>query len=330
MIKNVKKIIIMTIKKIINFFKIPIDFFFFIVLIPSSLIMLLYRKFGSHKLPISKKILDFIGIFPLTDHYYEPQFNFKKLSKNFNKRRNLTGINFQLNNQLHNLSNLIFKNELIELKLEKYSPNYSFNIDNSFFERGDTEIYYQLIRQLQPKNILEIGSGYSTLIALEAIKKNKEIHGANTKITCIEPYENDWLNDLNVNVLRKKIEDVDEKHYLNLKNGDILFIDSSHIIRPQGDVLKIFLEIVPRLNKGVLIQIHDIFTPKDYPEKWVIKENKFWNEQYLVESIIMNNNNYEIYLMLNYLKNKSYKELKDVCPYLKKSTEPGSIYLLKK
>jgi len=330
MIKNVKKIIIMTIKKIINFFKIPIDFFFFIVLIPSSLIMLLYRKFGSHKLPISKKILDFIGIFPLTDHYYEPQFNFKKLSKNFNKRRNLTGINFQLNNQLHNLSNLIFKNELIELKLEKYSPNYSFNIDNSFFERGDTEIYYQLIRQLQPKNILEIGSGYSTLIALEAIKKNKEIHGANTKITCIEPYENDWLNDLNVNVLRKKIEDVDEKHYLNLKNGDILFIDSSHIIRPQGDVLKIFLEIVPRLNKGVLIQIHDIFTPIDYPEKWVIKENKFWNEQYLVESIIMNNNNYEIYLMLNYLKNKSYKELKDVCPYLKKSTEPGSIYLLKK
>jgi hypothetical protein len=330
MIKNVKKIIIMTIKKIINFFKIPIDFFFFIVLIPSSLIMLLYRKFGSHKLPISKKILDFIGIFPLTDHYYEPQFNFKKLSKNFNKRRNLTGINFQLNNQLHNLSNLIFKNELIELKLEKNSPNYSFNIDNSFFERGDTEIYYQLIRQLQPKNILEIGSGYSTLIALEAIKKNKEIHGAYTKITCVEPYENDWLKDLNVNVLRKKIEDVDEKYYLNLKNGDILFIDSSHIIRPQGDVLKIFLEIVPRLNKGVLIQIHDIFTPKDYPEKWVIKENKFWNEQYLVESIIMNNNNYEIYLMLNYLKNKAYKELKDVCPYLKKSTEPGSIYLLKK
>ena len=292
--------------------------------------MLLYRKFGSHKLPISKKILDFIGIFPLTDHYYEPQFNFKKLSKNFNKRRNLTGINFQLNNQLHNLSNLIFKNELIELKLEKNSPNYSFTIDNSFFERGDTEIYYQLIRQLQPKNILEIGSGYSTLIALEAIKKNKEIHGANTNITCIEPYENDWLNDLNVNVLRKKIEDVDEKYYLNLKHGDILFIDSSHIIRPQGDVLKIFLEIVPRLNKGVLIQIHDIFTPKDYPEKWVIKENKFWNEQYLVESIIMNNNNYEIYLILNYLKNKAYKELKDVCPYLKKSTEPGSIYLLKK
>jgi predicted O-methyltransferase YrrM len=320
----------MTIKKIINFFKIPIDFFFFTVLIPSSLIMLLYRKFGSHKLPISKKVLNFIGIFPLTDHYYEPQFNFKKLSKNLNKRRNLTGINFQLNYQLHNLSNLIFKNELVELKLEKNSPNYNFNIDNSFFERGDAEIYYQLIRRLQPKNILEIGSGYSTLIALEAIKKNKEIHGASTKITCIEPYENNWLNDLNVNVLRKKIEDVDEKYYLNLKNGDILFIDSSHIIRPQGDVLKIFLEIVPRLKKGVLIQIHDIFTPKDYPEKWIIKENKFWNEQYLVESIIMNNNNYEIYLMLNYLKNKAYKELKDVCPYLKKSTEPGSIYLLKK
>jgi predicted O-methyltransferase YrrM len=324
--KNIQKIIIMTIKKILNLFNIPIDFFFFIILIPSSFIMLLYRKFGSHKLPVSKKVLNFIGIFPLTDHYYEPQFNIKKL----NKDRNITGINFQFKNQLHNLSNLIYKNELIELKLKKNSANYNFNINNSFFEHGDAEIYYQLIRQLQPKNILEIGSGHSTLIALEAIKKNKETHGVNTKITCIEPYENDWLNNLNVNVLRKKIEDIDERYYLNLKNGDILFIDSSHIIRPEGDVLKIFLEILPRLNKGVLIHVHDIFTPKNYPEKWIIKENKFWNEQYLVESIIMNDNNYQIYLMLNFLKNKAYKQLKNVCPYLKKNSEPGSIYLIKK
>jgi predicted O-methyltransferase YrrM len=315
-------------KKILNKLKFPIDVFLFLLLIPACFIMLIYRRFGSHKLPISKKILNFFGIFPLTDHYYEPQFNFNKLNKNLNNNRNLPGINLNLNVQLKNLSNLTYRNELIKLDLEKKSPNYSFYIKNTFFEHGDAEIYYQLIRQLKPKNILEIGSGHSTLIALEAIKNNKDINQINTEITCIEPYENNWLNNLNIKILRKKIEDIEENYYLNLKSGDILFIDTSHIIRPQGDVLKIFLEILPKLNKGVIVHIHDIFTPKDYPEEWIIKENKFWNEQYLVEALIMNTSKYEIFLMLNYLKNNAYNELKKICPYLKKYHEPKSLYLV--
>jgi predicted O-methyltransferase YrrM len=318
------------IKKIINKFKFPIDIAFFLLLVPASFIMLLYRKFGSHKLPISKKILNFFGIFPLIDHYYEPQFNFDKLNKKTYNNRNLPGINLNLNLQLKNLSNLIYKNELIKLDLEKKSLNYSFTIKNKFFEHGDAEVYYQLIRQLKPKNIIEIGSGYSTLIALEAIKNNKEIDQIHTEITCIEPYENDWLDNLNIKILRKKIEDVEESYYLNLKSGDILFIDTSHIIKPQGDVLKIFLEILPKLNSGVMIHIHDIFTPKNYPEHWIIKENKFWNEQYLVEAIMMNSNKYEIYLLLNYLKNNAYAELKKICPYLKECHEPKSLYLIVK
>lgn len=315
------------IKNILNKLKFIIDLFFSLVLIPASLIMLLYRKFGSHKLPISKKILNSVGIFPLTDQYNEPQFNFNGLGKNLYNSRNLPGINLNLKEQIHNLSNLVYKNELIELELEKKSPSYKFCIKNTFFEHGDAEIYYQLIRHLKPKNILEVGSGHSTLIALEAIKKNLEMNQIKTQITCVEPYENNWLNDLDIKILRKKIEDVEKSYYLNLASGDIFFIDSSHIIRPRGDVLKIFLEILPMLNKGVIVHIHDIFTPKDYPEQWIIRENKFWNEQYLVETLMMNNNKYEIYLLLNYLKNNAYDKLTKVCPYLKKYHEPGSLYL---
>ncbi len=127
--------------------------------------------------------------------------------------------------------------------------------------------------------------------------------------------------------MRKKIEDVEESHYLTLGSGDILFIDSSHIIRPQGDVLKIFLEILPKLNKGVIVHVHDVFTPKNYPERWLVKENKFWNEQYLVEALMMNKDKFEIYLMLNYLKNNAYDELKKICPYLTSNNEPSSLYL---
>jgi len=315
------------IKKNLNKLKFLIDILFYIFLIPASTIMLLYRKFGAHKLPFSKKILNHFGIFPLTSHYYEPQFNFDQLKNKLSENRNLPGVNLNLNQQLNNLSSLIYSNELKALNLEEKSPNYNFNIQNKFFEYGDAEIYYQFIRQLKPKNILEIGSGYSTLIALEAIKKNKDIDQINTEITCVEPYENKWLDDLNIKILRKKIENIEESYYLNLKSGDILFIDTSHIIRPQGDVLKIFLEVLPILNKGVMIHVHDIFTPKDYPEQLIIKENKFWNEQYLVEALIMNHHRYEIILLLNYLKNNAYNEIKKACPYLKTDSEPRSLYL---
>lgn len=167
---------------------------------------------------------------------------------------------------------------------------------------------------------------HSTLLALEAIKKNKNIDRIETKITCIEPYENNWLDHLKIKILRKRIEELNETYYSGLKKNDILFIDSSHIIRPQGDVLKIFLEIIPKLNKGVMVHVHDIFTPKNYPKKWLINENKFWNEQYLVEAVIMNKERYEIYLMLNYLKNNYYSQLVKKCPYLKNTNEPSSLY----
>jgi hypothetical protein len=72
--------------------------------------------------------------------------------------------------------------------------------------------------------------------------------------------------------------------------------------------------------------VHDIFTPKNYPKKWLINENKFWNEQYLVEAVIMNKERYEIYLMLNYLKNNYYSQLVKKCPYLKNTNEPSSLY----
>ena len=317
-----KKIIIF-----LNYFKIPADIFFSIILVPIALILKIYRKIGSHKLIFSKKILDVIGIFPLNDHYYEPLFNSKHIKHNLQKDRYLPGIDLNRENQLKNLSKLDKYNELIELNLNQQSPNYNFDIKNDFFGQADAEIYFQLIRYLKPKNILEIGSGHSTLIALEAIKRNKDVDGIETSMTCIEPYENDWLDKVNVNILRETIEDTDPKNYLNLKKNDILFIDSSHMIRPQGDVLKIFAEILPKLTAGIIIHIHDIFTPKDYPEKWIIKENKFWNEQYLVEALIANSERYEIYLALNYLKNNSYNKLKEVCPYLKESSDPGSFYL---
>ena len=130
----------------------------------------------------------------------------------------------------------------------------------------------------KPKKIIEIGSGHSSLLANQAIKNNEKIDNVITKLTCIEPYENKWLEKNEIEVIRQKVEEVDIKIFNDLNKNDILFIDSSHVIKPQGDIIKIFLEILPKLKTGVIIHIHDIFSPRDYPENWLKVENRFFNE----------------------------------------------------
>ena len=305
------------IKKLLNFFKIPVDIILSILIIPSSVIMLLFRKIGSHKLIFSKLILKKIGIFPLTSNYYEPSFNFDNLKKKLSDKRNLPGINLDAQNQIKNLKRLNYVEEL---------KNLNFDFKNNFFEAGDAEIYYQMIRYFKPSRIVEIGSGHSSLVAKEAINKNK-IDNFDTKLICIEPYENKWLEKNNIQVVRQKVEDANLNILSDLNKNDILFIDSSHVIKPQGDILKIFLEILPKLKTGVIVHIHDIFTPRDYPEHWLKVENRFFNEQYLLEGILDNSSRYNIVLSLNLLKHDFYNELKNVCPYLNEKSEPSSFYI---
>ena len=133
---------------------------------------------------------------------------------------------------------------------------------------------------------VEFGSGHSTLIAMEAINKNKD-NNIDTTIKCIEPFENKWLENLNLEIIRKPLELLDLNWNEELNENDIFFLDSSHIIRPDGDVVKFYLEILPNLKSGVIIHIHDIFTKKLF-SKLTFDKVRLWNEQYLLEGILVN------------------------------------------
>ena len=111
-----------------------------------------------------------------------------------------------------------------------------------------------------------------------------------------------------------------------LHEGDLLFINSSHIIRPQGDVVFEYLELLPSLESGVFVHVHDVFTPRDYLDEWLLEEKRFWNEQYLLEAILSNSHRYEILLANNYLRHDHPAEFERVCPYLSAGAEPGSLY----
>jgi hypothetical protein len=305
------------------------DIFLVPFVYPSAWLLKNIRKIGVQRLPLCKNALFNVGVFPIRNHYYEPQFDMREMKHPFPEERSLPGINWNIQEQIENLGKFTFSVELEGFPLGK-TDDLHFYFDNSAFKSGDAEYWYQLIRLKKPKRIFEVGSGNSTLMAIHAIRKNQEENpDYKCKHVCIEPYEMPWLEKTGVSVLRKKVEDVETSFFSELGEDDILFIDSSHVIRPEGDVLFEYLELIPSLNKGVIVHVHDIFSPRNYLENWLTSEVKFWNEQYLLEAFLSHNNSWKIMGSLNHLHHNHYGNLKAACPFLTPEREPGSFYIQK-
>lgn len=219
-------------------------------------------------------------------HYYEPLPDFRSITtEQINRRRTYPGIDFRWDEQLTLVNELTaYNDELRELE---------FDFDNAFFNGFDAAVYYSLIRHLQPQRVVEIGGGYSTQIANNALARNET-----GKLTCIEPYPEERLNGakLNIELITKRVEEIDLDFFSSLKANDILFIDSSHTVKFGGDVCFEFLEVLPNLKPGVWIHVHDIFFPHDYPEEWLIKRRQAWNEQYLLEAFLSFNSQFSVQL----------------------------------
>ena len=295
----------------------------------AALWLKLVRKTGTGK--ISDNILMQVGIWPLMDHYYEPMINPKKhLLKPLRDDRPLHGIDLNVKEQLSLLSEFHYNEELLRFPLDK-TGNIEYHYNNVSYGSGDSEYLYSMIRHFKPGRIIEIGSGHSTLMARNAIAANQlQAPGYACRHICIEPYEQPFLEKTGVEVRREKVEQVDKALFQTLERNDILFIDSSHIIRPQGDVLFEYLELLPTLKPGVLVHVHDIFTPKDYPDEW-IHEHTLWNEQYLLEAFLVFNSGFKIVGALNYLIHHHRNEFAAKCPVFasQQKKQPGAFWMVK-
>jgi hypothetical protein len=295
----------------------------------SAVVLLVVRRLGFERLRRCKKALLKVGIMPIRNHYYEPLFDKRNLNKPLSDNRQLPGIDWNIQEQISILKSFHYNDELRNIPND-YKDDMAFHFNNGSFEYGDAEYWYNIIRLKKPRLIIEIGSGNSTKMAQLAIKQNKKENAEyQYEHICIEPYEMPWLEELDITVIRKKVENVNKDIFKKLNGNDILFIDSSHMIRPQGDVLYEYLELLPTLNNGVIVHVHDIFSPKDYPEKWVIDEVRFWNEQYLLEAFLTYNSSWKIIGALNLLHHNHYEKIKDKCPRLTPVREPGSFYIMK-
>jgi len=151
---------------------------------------------------------------------------------------------------------------------------------NGFFTGLDAVAQYGMLAKYRPKRYFEIGSGFSTKVARRAIRDQ----GLETKVLSIDPSPQAQINALCDVVVRQRLEDVDVALFDELQPNDVLFFDGSHHSFMSSDVVVFFLEILPRLRPGVLVHIHDIFLPYDYPLDWI---DRYYTEQYVLAMALM-------------------------------------------
>ena len=185
---------------------------------PAAWLLKNIRKARVHRLPLCKNALMNVGVFPIRNHYYEPQFDNRNPKPDFSQDRNLPGIDWNIPGQLKMLNSFTFSKELLDLPKEKQGAM-EFYLNNGAFESGDAEYWYQIIRTIKPKRIYEVGSGYSTLMAIKAINKSQEENPSyECEHICIEPYEMPWLEETGVSVIRNRVEEVKLSFFLGTVN----------------------------------------------------------------------------------------------------------------
>lgn len=233
-------------------------------------------------------------------HYYSPLPDIKKATEYFEKSdrsiRDLPGINLQLEEQKALLK--IFQGYYSDFKWPQVPcEGWRYYTNNLAFTAYDAFILYAFLRYLKPKQIIEVGSGFSSSLMLDV---NDRFLEGTSKLTFIEPRPADRLFGLlrtddqkKCSLITSDIQDVPNDIFAQLQSGDILFVDSSHTSRIGSDVNHIIFEILPTLNPGVFIHFHDIHWPFEYRREWIV-EGKAWNEAYLLRAFLMDNMQYKV------------------------------------
>jgi methyltransferase family protein len=215
----------------------------------------------------------------------------------------IPGIQLKAEQQLELLE--IFKGYYSEQPFsDRPTPQRRYYFENEYYSYSDAICFYCMIRYLKPKRIIEIGSGYSSAAMLDI---NEVFFSDSIACTFIEPYPERLyalLRDADrrrVEILVRKVQDVDLTIFAALKSQDILVVDSSHVAKIGSDVNHIFFTILPYLNSGVYIHFHDIQYGFEYPKEWIY-EGRAWNEAYMLRAFLQYNDAFQIVFFNTFLE----------------------------
>ena len=251
------------------------------------------------------------------------------------KQSELVGVDLNERAQLDLLSCFVsrFKDEYESFPQGRTSVPHQYYVNNGGLEAVDGEMLYCMIRYFRPTRIIEVGAGNSTCLSAQAVLKNKEQFSQDCTLIAIDPRPSRILRagfpGLS-KVVTSRVQQLPLSEFLDLEENDILFIDSSHVLKIGSDVQYEYLEILPRLKKGVIVHAHDIFSPAEYPKQWVVNWHRFWTEQYLLQAFLTFNCAFEILCAAHFLHLHHPDRLEAAfSSYRRQERCPGSFWMRK-
>lgn len=285
-----------------------------------------------------RKLNDFLHLnsykfHALPGHFYSPlvseEFIEQYESRIFDTvNKDIPGIELNEACQLSLLKAFETYYQELPFKEEKQS-HLRYALRNEYYDYSDGIFLHSMIRHYRPKKIIEIGSGFSSAMSLDT---NDLFFDKKIELTFIEPYperlQSILKEDDKIRLIQENVQDVSPTVFNQLQENDILFIDTSHVVKTGSEVNYILFHILPLLKKGVIIHIHDIFFPFEYPKEWVIDQKRGWNEAYLLRSFLMYNNKFKIILFTSFLEFFHRDWLKQHMPLTLKA-ESKSLWLRK-
>ena len=210
------------------------------------------------------------------------------------------------------------------------ATKYRFRLNNPSFPNGDAVCYFAMLNIVKPQRVIEIGSGWTSAILLDA---NQYIFNGGISCSFIEPYADRLKSILNngdnIELYEKDLQEIPLEFFDILNEGDILFIDSTHISKQGSDVNYLFFEVIPRLKKGVYIHIHDIFYPLVYPYQW-IKKGFVLNEAFILRAFLQYNHEFEIIYYQNYIQKKYKNTIAESWPLEDKNDIGGGSFWMRR
>lgn len=262
------------------------------------------------------------GFLPMPVHFYSPVPDVDELQERrvWDKKSEMPGINFFPRRQLALLKQLgINHGHECQWPFAPTGNPADFYLDNNGFSYGCAAGLYSMIREFKPKKIIEIGSGNSSKIISQAVAANRK-NRQKCQYTIIDPYPGSYVLEKKVKyqkLIKERVELVDPQIFLKLGRGDILFIDSSHVVKIANDVNFLYLEVLPRLKPGVIVHIHDISLPYEYSKVYATKEEfrQFWTEQYLLQALLADNKKFEILLGMHFIMTDYTKDFQKAFPH---------------
>jgi hypothetical protein len=260
-------------------------------------------------------------------HFYSPVVDPRLLEGRIPKvrepvLRDLPGIDLDLDRMTRLWQHRVAAHARTTPFPEGPAPSHRYHFTNPAFGYGDAIILRAMILHHRPRRLIEIGSGWSSACTLDAVSEGR----LETELTFIEPYP-DLLHTVlregdreRVEIVPLPVQDVPLARFDELGADDILFIDSTHVVKTGSDVVHELGEILPRLKSGVVIHFHDVFYPFEYPHEWAIEENRSWNELYALRAFLAFNEAFEIVFFNDFFAQLARPVLERDCPLFLKNT----------